>query len=339
MLFSHQLPLSAVIDLCRALRHNLAAGLTLRHVFRQQAERGPRALRPLAERVSARIEEGHSLFDAVEPEKEHLPPLFLAMTRVGEQTGHLPEIFGELEKYFLLQQKLRRQFKSQSFMPIVQLVLAFLIIAGLILVLGWIAASRNSQPMRIFGLSGTGGALTFLVCSFGTLALIWAAFRILPRMLQKQEAVDRFLLRVPAVGPCLEAFAMGRFTTALQLTLDSGLAIHKGLRLSLDATGNSAYTAQKDVVINALKYGEPLTEALTRTRLFTVEFLNIVAVAEESGRIPEVMRQQAEYYHEEASRRLTTLTKVASMLVWLVYAGFMVWAIFSIAGVYFSALG
>ena len=30
MLFSRQLPLPALIELCRALRHNLGAGLTLR---------------------------------------------------------------------------------------------------------------------------------------------------------------------------------------------------------------------------------------------------------------------------------------------------------------------
>ena len=65
----------------------------------------------------------------------------------------------------------------------------------------------------------------------------------------------------------------------------------------------------------------------------------MVATGEEGGRIPEMMRHQADYYAEEASRRLTTLTKALGMAVWLVYAGFMIVAIFSIANIYLSALG
>ena len=54
MLFSRQLPLSNLIDLCLALRHNLGAGLMLRDVFRQMARRGPVHVRPIAERIQDR---------------------------------------------------------------------------------------------------------------------------------------------------------------------------------------------------------------------------------------------------------------------------------------------
>ena len=89
MLFTRQMPLSCVIALCRALRHNLGAGLTLVRVFRQQAERGPRGLRQLATRVLAGLEQGQGLSDALEAEKGVLPPLLLSLVKVGEETGHL----------------------------------------------------------------------------------------------------------------------------------------------------------------------------------------------------------------------------------------------------------
>src|SRR5207237_1921629 len=41
------LPLSALIELSRSLRHYLGAGLSLVDVFRQQAKRGPAAVRPV----------------------------------------------------------------------------------------------------------------------------------------------------------------------------------------------------------------------------------------------------------------------------------------------------
>ena len=42
------------------------------------------------------------------------------MAVVGEQTGHLPEAFGELERYFELQWKLRKQFIADITWPIIE---------------------------------------------------------------------------------------------------------------------------------------------------------------------------------------------------------------------------
>src|SRR3954454_23882240 len=124
MLFSSRLSLSTLIELCRVLRHYLGSGLTLRDVFLQQAQKGPAALRPIAGRVVQALERGSSLEDALKPEASAFPPLFLALAGVGEQTGMLPEVFGELEKYFARQLQLRRQFIAQSAWPVIQFFLA-----------------------------------------------------------------------------------------------------------------------------------------------------------------------------------------------------------------------
>ena len=96
MLFSKRLPLSSLITLCHTLRHNLAAGLTLRRVFRQQAEKGPQPVRPIASRISDKLEKGSDLESAVQAEEAYFPPLFISMATIGEESGALPEVFTEL---------------------------------------------------------------------------------------------------------------------------------------------------------------------------------------------------------------------------------------------------
>jgi hypothetical protein len=46
MVLSPRLPLSGLIELCRCLRRYLGAGLSLRDVFRQRAEKGAAVRRP-----------------------------------------------------------------------------------------------------------------------------------------------------------------------------------------------------------------------------------------------------------------------------------------------------
>ncbi len=337
MFFSWRLGLPDVISLCRVLRHSLAAGLTLRDVFRQQAERGSPAVRRVCQRLLDAVNQGESLDAALARGTRAFPALFIAMAGVGEETGHLAEIFGELEKYYTLQLRLRRQFRSQSLLPIIQVCLAFFVIAGLIFVLGLIAAP-GSQPTAVLGFRGPGGAVAFLGVSFGVLAALLLGYKYLPVLLRQKAWVDQAVLRIPGVGPCLEALVLGRFALALQLTLDSSLPIRQALRLSLQATGNAYFSSKIELVTQMLKEGKDLTDALTQSGLFPEQFLNMVAVGEQGGRVPEIMSHQAAYYHEEAERRLTLLVRMASLGVWFVYAGFMVIMIFSIASMYFAAL-
>jgi type IV pilus assembly protein PilC len=116
------------------------------------------------------------------------------------------------------------------------------------------------------------------------------------------------------------------------------MPIANALRLSLRATGNPAFQARSDEVVSSVRGGRDLTTTLQRTGLFPDEYEHIIAVAEESGQLSEVLRQQAEYYHEEAGRQLQVLARLASFGVWLFVAVVIIVAIFRIFGGYLSML-
>ncbi len=337
MPFTSRLSLSSLIDLCRVMRHYLGGGLSLVEVFRQQEKNGPASIQPLAGRVAVALERGTSLSEALKREEAAFPPLLLSLASVGEQTGMLPEVFGELEKYFQRQLALRRQFLARATWPMIQFVLATFVLAGLILVMGLLArpGAKAFDPLGL-GLSGLGGAVLFLVVIWGTIFGLAGVYLLLTRSLRHRSAVDRFLLKVPALGPCLNALALGRFCLALRLTTETGMSIHKALRLSLRATGNEAFAAETKGVERAVKEGVDLALALNATGLLPYDFQRMLEVAEESGTLSEVLRHQGDHYHEEASRRLATLTGVVSYGVWALVALFIIVAIFRIYLSYLS---
>src|SRR5256885_656906 len=83
--------------------------------------------------------------------------------------------------------------------------------AGLIFILGLLAGT-GKPLLTFFGLGGLAGSVAFLMSVAGTLALMVLLWQIV-----RSAATDRLLLRLPALGPCLEALALGRFAMALQL--------------------------------------------------------------------------------------------------------------------------
>jgi type IV pilus assembly protein PilC len=327
MLFSKQLPLPSLIEFCRVLRHNLAAGLTLRRVFQQQAQRGPVPVRPVAARVSERIEEGESLEAALKPEKDKFPPLFLSLVAVGEESGSLPEVLKELEKYFLLQQKLQREFLSQIAWPAIEFFMAPFVLAGMIFLLAILSSGEPADPLG-FGYKGVSGAFWFLVHFFGTVAALVGLYFLVTRTLKQKAAVDQFLLHLWAIGPCMYALAMTRFCLALRLTMETGMPIARALRLSMRATGNQAFASRAEEVVDSIRTGLDLTQALRQCGLFTEDFLDILANAEEGGRVVEVMAHQADYYEDESRRKMTILTRVASWGFYGLVAVLLIFMIF-----------
>ncbi len=332
MLFSKRLPLSGLIDLCRALRHQLSAGLTLRDVFHHQARKGLYGVRPVAERISQKLDAGESLEDALREEQKTFPPLFLALAGVGENTGHLPEIFGTLENYYLMEQRFWRQFWSACTLPIIQFVGAVFVIVLMLLVLGFLGSSIDPIGLG----TGVAGALRFLAAVATPIVALIVAYALLSRSLEQKAFADLIFMRLPAIGPVVEALSLSRLALALQLTLDSSLPAPRALGLSLRGTGNAAYAKKAKVVQDALKRGDSLAEALTEARVFPDDFLHLVAVGEEGGRVPEVMRTRAKQYEEEAEMRLKVLTRVAGFGVWLIVAALIITAIFRLARVYFG---
>src|SRR5271165_4587451 len=174
LFFSRRLSLNDIIDLCRSMRYSLASGLTLRDVMDLLATNGPPRLRPVAAQISKELKSGWSLQDALAKQAHVFPPLFLALTTVGEESGNLPEVLTELEKYYRVQQKLRRDFIEQITWPVVQLVMAIFVIAGLIVILDIVAkinpgSEASVDPLGL-GLRGWDGAMIFLAWIFGTFA-------------------------------------------------------------------------------------------------------------------------------------------------------------------------
>jgi type IV pilus assembly protein PilC len=337
--FSNRLSLNDLIDLCRMLRHQLAAGLSVQRVMQQQRERGRKTFRTVAARLHDSVSQGSSFADALTKEAAVFPPLFLSMVKVGEATGRLPEIAGELERYFQLELQLRRQFRSATILPILQFLAAVVIMAGVIWLLGFIASMMGGKPlMTFFGLSGAAGALAFLGVVAGVLFSLWSIYVLISRIGRRQAWFDRLLLGVPGLGSCFRSLTMSRFTLALQMTLDSGLAITKAMQLSFDATDNAYFGSQAERVIRALKGGDSVYEALRAGGVFDDEFLEMIVTSEESGSVPEMLRHLAQQYQEETARKMKGLTVVAAGVLFVGVMGFMVWAIFQLFGVYLERL-
>lgn len=332
----------ALVAWCRTLYHSLSAGLDPVRIFKSQAKAGPRALRDVAADVAAKLGKGESLEDAFAEHRDRFPPLFLELVAVGEQTGRLEDTFRELEAYYESMLSVQRNFRSQMAYPAIQFVLAVFIISGLIFVLGILGQSGKAvttDPLGL-GLTGTTGAITFLVVAFGLVGAGLVMMKVAANNVKWRQRMEGMLLVLPGWGPAILSFALQRFCVALRMCMEADLRAEKTIHYCFRATSNSAFTSRTDRALAVVKQRREISEAILESGApFPDEFREAVMIGEETGNLSEVMERLAERYREESERRLKSAAQYTSWAIYGLVALLIIIAIFKIASIYLGALG
>jgi type IV pilus assembly protein PilC len=340
-MFNATISLKSLALICRSLATLLQSGVPLVRSLTTVSQRiGGTTCRKRMREVVNKLTEGEDVREAFRSQGDYFPDLFVDMVCVAEDTGALPEVLLSLADHYENLVQLKRNFIGQLTMPVVQLVAAILIISFVIFITGMIGSQNGGKPLDVlgWGLTGTSGALIFCGSAFGSLFGLFLAYVLLGRGLKQERRLHGLFLRIPVLGSCLRSFAVARFAWAFALTQQAGMRIVPSLTASLKATANHAFIGATPRMTGLIKQGEDLSTVLYDSQLFPVELLEMVQVAETSGTVPEMLEHMSPRFEDQARRSLSALATALGWVVWALVAGFIIFAIFSLAQFYVNML-
>ncbi|MFO0897695.1 MAG: type II secretion system F family protein [Pirellulales bacterium] len=336
MLFSRQLAAQPLAELCRRVGIASETGIPVRVVWAREAERGPAWARPALADIAEGVSRGETVSDALAAAPRIFPPLFYEIVEVGEQSGRLAEVFKRLAHHFDQLVRLRRKFRKQIAWPMIQLCLALGVIGLVIFISGILRSVTGNDELDMLGLGlvGVPGLIIYLM-AVGTAVvgglIFWKAVR---EGLLWAKPLQYFIWRLPIVGPPLRTLALSRMAWSLEATLDAGVDTRKALALALRSTHFAPLVDTADDVLADISRGDEIYEALARTGAFPQDFLDAVAVGEQSGRLPESMGVLSRNYQEQAEAAIAVLSTIGGWIVYGMVALFIISAILRIAGFY-----
>lgn len=149
-MFGRRISLKQLAVVCRSLGTSLHAGVPILKAFDLAAGKtaDPR-LRAALSDVVLQLRQGEDVETAMRSQDRYFPDLMVDMISVAERTGALPEVLRSLSEHYENNLRLRKDFIGQITIPVIQLIVAVLVIAGLIYILGWIAASQGGEPLDV----------------------------------------------------------------------------------------------------------------------------------------------------------------------------------------------
>lgn len=304
-----------LIWFCTSLQSLEDAGLPISRSLEVLAGQAPtpRLGRALM-RVRMRVEEGSSFGEALAADRR-FPSLMVQLVDAGEASGMLDRMLGELGRFYEFRRSQVRMLISRIFVPVVYYVLAVAIISFV----NWITAYLNEQPSSV---------LPWLLTGYALPVVLFIGYRLVVRNLGATRACHEVMLRIPVLGNVMRTGAIMRFSLVLYLMYEAGLPITEALTRAFRASGNGAFAARAPQAVAAIEKSGTLTDALRVTGLFPFDYMNIIAVAEESGKLSERLDWLARDYAGRSERALGMLVTAIAVLIWVCVAAFIIVYIF-----------
>ena len=176
-----------------------------------------------------------------------------------------------------------------------------------------------SRPRSAAGLWRVVALAAFFIVVAVALAVL--AVRRLPASDRGRRAMERLILKLPAVGQVVARFAHVRFCLMLGTLLTGGVSLVVALRVAREAIGNQTLSDMITQAMTDVQRGASLARSLSAYPvLFPPAVVEMIAVAEESGRLDKELLRVAAAYDAELGRQLAMLVALVEPALLFVMA-------------------
>lgn len=328
---SKKVPFRALENFTRQLASLLAAGVPLSRGLKILCrEASVPAARTQWKKIHDAVIDGVSLAGAMAQSPETFPRVYTAMVQAGETGGFLDLVLGQIADFQTREKELRAKVVSALIYPIVLLALAMGVLVFLLvffiprfkLMFADFGAALPWLTRVIVGTSDVlthyGGFVLFGFLIAGLLVRKWL------KSDQGRRMWEHAMLRVPVLGPLNARFAMTRFCRMLGTLVGAGVPLIQALRVARESIGNQTLVDAVTHSIERVKQGDSLAASLADCpTLFPGSVIEMISVAEETGRLDHELVRLATVTDDELDRRLRTAVSLAEPLLLFVMAGFI----------------
>jgi len=262
------------------------------------------------------------------------PKIITNIIQSGETDGRLDTAFERCAKILDKEIVLTAKLKGATGYPIFLLCLTLL----LMIVMNVFVLPNFANIFQEFNTDLP--AITRFVMSFSSfimarwyLILLVVFVLVFSFMILKKKsapfstAVDRLILRIPAVGPLLRQSYIARLCRIMSSLVESGVDIVKSLEISRDVIPNRFMKEQLTQIISEVKFGSAINASMAKFPIFDALLVSMIKVGEESGMLFETLDKMASMYEEEtdeATKRLTSALEPAMTIIIAVIVGTVV---------------
>jgi type II secretory pathway component PulF len=327
----HRVSPRALENFTRLLSSLLAAGVPLsRALVILHKEASNPAAREQWKQIHDLVVDGMSLADAMGKSPQTFPRVYTAMVQAGETGGFLDLVLAQIADFQAREKDLRAKVTAAMLYPCVLLVLELGVLIFLLTffipkfqtIFSGLGAALPVPTQIVLAVSHVVRHYGFFVLTGGV--VLFLAARNWFASEKGRRVWESLILRAPLVGPLVAQFAMARFCRMLGTLLGAGVPLVQGLNVARKSLGNQILIDAVTVAIERVQQGGQLGASLAECKgLFPGSAVEMIAVAEESGKLDQELVRIANVTEGDLDRELKTAVSFAEPLMLFFIAAFI----------------
>ena len=256
---------------------------------------------------------GESLPAALARFPRAFSPLYRGLVGAGAETGRLADVLARLADYLEAREALRQKIVLALIYPAIVTVIAFAVIAVLLVyvvpqVVSVYQQSRQTLPWLTQALIATSAFLRATGWMWAALVVAaLVAFAVANRRPAFRARWHALLLRLPVTGRLARSLDTARFASTLAILVGSGAPLLRSLDAAAAVVRLLPLQAAATTAAGLVREGVSLARALREQQVFPPVLVHLTASGEQSGRLAPMLERAAAELERDAERRLAWL--------------------------------
>ncbi len=283
--------------------------------------------------VYERVRGGSSLSESFEAHGAMFPGVYTASLLAGEKSGSLEQVIRRYVAYVKVVATVRRRTISALVYPSILLVLSLVVVSIIVLRVvpqftAFYEQFGRELPLStrvIMAVSEVARTYLwlFILGAIGGGAALWAWMQ----QPSQRERFDRWILRVPGLGPVARKFSTSQAARTLGTLLQGGIPLVNALDVAARSIQNRYIAHELRTAGQKVREGRALSAAMNDSGAFTDVAIKMVEVGESTGALQEMLNSLADFYDEEIEtnlgRFITLVEPLLLVVMGLVIAGLL----------------
>ena len=304
----------------------VGAGISLPRSFKILSEQTEnKKFKNILNKTAEEITKGKILSDSLALYPRVFSEFFVNMIRVGEESGTLEKVLGNLISQMEKEYELKSKVKGAMIYPAI-IILAMLGIGILMLVtvVPSLAATFEDLGVELpFATKMIINLAAFLSEKWYLLVLCAFGLGLLSRLILKTQkggkTMDSFILKIPVVAPIAKKTNTASIVRILGSLIDSGVPIVRSLEIISRTLGNFYFKQSLIEAAKKVEKGEKLSTSLKPYHnLYPPLVSQMIEIGEETGETSVILSKLADFFEQEVSNATKNLSAVIEPVLMLV---------------------
>lgn len=282
----------------------------------------------LIETLIKDIISGKSLSEAIQHKKPFTQYEYYSLN-IGEETGSLPKVIVQLGQFFSQKNEQRRNLINALTYPVIIFSTAVLAVTFMLhYVVPMFEDIFRQQGVELPGITKFIISLSGFLKRYGLPLLLGLIALVISKTFFKQQlwyckSKDRFILKLPFIGPFVRAIYLSQFTQAITLLTASKVPLLNSIQLVKHMIGFYPLQQALEAVVAEILKGESLSMSLSHHPFFDDKMVALVKVAEETNQTEYIFERLNTQYTILVQQQSKTLSTIMEPVIIMVVGAFV----------------